>query len=118
MSMDRSGYGHSYVIVILNVDGSLYGAFKEGNNQKGKVNITGALYDNFNIITLALDVSQDGTDLKRYASIVRFSVANPGAASISPSLYIQGGAVGKISTSLILQRIKSEATSIYVSALI
>lgn len=116
--MDRATYAHSYVIVILNADGSLYGAFKEGSNQRGKVNITGTLYDNSNFITLALDVSQDGSELKRYATIARFSVATPGAASISPALYLQGGAVGKVSTALLLQRIRSDAASIYASALI
>lgn len=86
--MERSSYAHSLVIVILNFDGSLFGAFKEGANLRGKVNITGTLFDNSNFITLAVDISQDGSELKRYAGILRFSAATAGAASITPSLYL------------------------------
>ncbi|TNV75036.1 hypothetical protein FGO68_gene6423 [Halteria grandinella] len=116
--LDRANYAAAYTVVVLNVDGSLYGAFKEGTNQKGKVNITGTLFDNSNFITLAVDASQDGSDSKKYAQIVRFSVANPSASSITPAFYIQGGAINRISQSIGLLRIKSDITSIYASALI
>jgi hypothetical protein len=84
--------------VILNQNGTLFGAFRETTTTiKGKVNITGLMFDQSNYITAALDLSQDGTNQKKYSGIVRFSVANPSAASITPSFYILGGAVGKIS---------------------
>ena len=56
-SLDRAGYGQAYTIVILNADGSLYGAFKESTNVKAKVNITSLLFDSSNNIMVALDVS-------------------------------------------------------------
>lgn len=97
MALERTGYTMGYVIVVLNSDGSLYGAFRESALTKAKVNVTGMMFDSSNIITAALDISQDGTDQKRSAAIIRFSVANAAAASISPALYITGGAAGKIS---------------------
>jgi hypothetical protein len=74
--------------VVLNVDGTLYGAFKDSLNQKGKMNITSLLFDSGNFITAALDLSQDGTEQKKNAAIIRFSVNNPTAASIVPTFYI------------------------------
>jgi hypothetical protein len=54
------------MIVVLNKDGSLYSAFRENTaNARGKVNITGMLFDSLNFITLGLDFSPDGTDVKR-----------------------------------------------------
>ena len=56
----------SYMIAVLNKDGSFYSAFRENTaTARGKVNITGMLFDSFNFITLGLDFSPDGTDLKR-----------------------------------------------------
>ena len=97
MSLDNPGYAQAYTLVILNGDGSLYASFKEGNNQRGKVNITGLLFDNSNIITAALDLSVDGSATNKQAAIIRFSAANPTATSVAPSFYIAGGATGKIS---------------------
>jgi hypothetical protein len=56
----------SYMIAVLNKDGSFYSAFRENTaTARGKVNITGMLFDSSNFITLGLDFSPDGTDLKR-----------------------------------------------------
>jgi hypothetical protein len=56
----------SYMIVVLNKDGSLYSAFRENTaNARGKVNITGMLFDSSNFITLGLDFSPDGSNVKR-----------------------------------------------------
>ena len=39
-------YDMSYMIVVLNKDGSFYSAFRENTaNARGKVNITGMLFD-------------------------------------------------------------------------
>lgn len=57
MSLDRSGYTMGYVIVVLNSDGSLYGAFRENALSRAKVNVTGLMFDSSNIITAALDLS-------------------------------------------------------------
>ena len=57
LSLDLNGYGNSITIVVLNFDGSLYGAFKEGTGLRGKANITSLIYDSSNFITMALDVS-------------------------------------------------------------
>lgn len=97
MALDRSGYSSAYTIVVLNKDGSLYGAFKESTNIRGKVNITGLLYDSSNFIMAAIDTSQDGSDQKKNATIARFSVANPTAATITAGFYLTGGAANKIS---------------------
>jgi hypothetical protein len=54
------------MIVVLNKDGSLYSAFRENTaSARGKVNITGMLFDQSNFIILGLDFSPDGTDIKR-----------------------------------------------------
>jgi hypothetical protein len=54
------------MIVVLNKDGSLYSAFRENTaSARGKVNITGMLYDASNFLILGLDFSPDGTNLKR-----------------------------------------------------
>ena len=51
------------MIVVLNKDGSLYSAFRENTiPARGKVNITGMLYDASNFLILGLDFSADGTD--------------------------------------------------------
>ena len=68
------------------------------------------------MITAALDLSQDGTTTNKQAAIIRFSVANPSATSISPAFYITGGAEGKLSQSFLLKRIYSDTTSVYASA--
>ncbi len=95
--MDINSYSNAFTIVVLNFDGSYYGSFKESTNLKGKVNITSLIYDSSNFITMALDISQDGTSSKKNAGVIRFSVANPTASSITPSLYLLGGASGKVS---------------------
>lgn len=117
MSLDYPGYVQAYVFVILNcLDGSLYGSFKEGNNMRGKVNITSILFDSSNMITAALDLTQDGSATSKFGAIIRFSAANPAAASVTPAFYMQGGAAGKFSQSFLLKRIYSETTSIFASA--
>jgi hypothetical protein len=51
----------SYMIVIINKDGTLSGAYRENIAlSRGKVNITGMLFDSSNFVTLALDYSPDG----------------------------------------------------------
>ncbi len=46
LALDRFDYSLSYMIVILNKDGTFYGAFRENTaNARGKVNITSMLYD-------------------------------------------------------------------------
>jgi len=50
------------LIVILNNDGTLYGSFRETVLNRAKLNITSLLFDSNNIITAALEISQDGTD--------------------------------------------------------
>lgn len=94
----------------------MYASFKEGSNQRGKVNITGLLFDNSNLITASLDLSVDGSATNKQAAIIRFSAANPTATSVTPSFYIAGGAAGKISQSFLLKRIYSDTTSIYAAA--
>ena len=51
MSLDNPGYAQAYTLVILN----------SYCNQRGKVNITGLLFDNSNLITASLDLSVDGS---------------------------------------------------------
>jgi len=67
----------SYMIVILNRDGSFFGAFRENTlNARGKINITGMIYDNLGFIILALDFSPDGTATRRQALLTRFNVGS------------------------------------------
>lgn len=97
MSLERPGYISGLVIVVMNRDGSLYGSFKESTNLRGKVNVTGLIFDSLGFITAAIDASQDGTDQRRWSIITRFSVASPNATAITPTYYISGGAVNKVS---------------------
>jgi len=54
------------MIVVLNKDGTLYSAFRENTvNARGKVNITGMLFDASNFLILGLDFAPDGTNVKR-----------------------------------------------------
>ena len=62
LSLERSGYTNGLTIVILNSDGTLNGVFRESSNIKAKSNITGMILDTNNFLTIALDVSLDGTD--------------------------------------------------------
>jgi hypothetical protein len=87
MALDKDNYDLAYMIVILNLDGSLYGAFRETGANKGKMNISSLMYDSSNFITAAVDLSLDGTSTNRNALITRFSVGNPTATTISPSFY-------------------------------
>jgi hypothetical protein len=57
MSLDINSYSNAFTIVVLNSDGSFYGAFKESTNLRGKVNITSLIFDSSNFITMALDIS-------------------------------------------------------------
>lgn len=57
ISLDREGYAMGLFIVILNKDGSIYSSFKETYNLKGKVNITGLVFDSSDFITAAIDSS-------------------------------------------------------------
>ena len=83
---------------------------------RGKVNITSILFDSSNMITAALDLSQDGSSTSKFGAIIRFSAANPSATSVTPAFYIQGGAAGKFSQAFMLKRIYSETTSIFATA--
>jgi len=66
-ALDRDGaYDLSYMIVVLNKDGTLYSAFRENTAiARGKVNITGMLFDASNFLILGLDFTPDGTNIKR-----------------------------------------------------
>jgi len=93
LALDRDGYDMSYLIVILNKDGSYHGAFRENTlNAKGKINITGMIYDNLGFITLGLDFAPDGTAAKRQAILTRFNVATTPTTLITPVFYQGGGA--------------------------
>lgn len=82
VALDRDGYDMSYMITVFNKDGSFFAAFREHTtNARGKVNVTGMLFDASNFITLALDFSVDGTASKRQAVLTRF---NAGTASATP----------------------------------
>ena len=87
MALDRANYELAYMIVVLNLDGSLYGAFRETGANKGKMNISSLIYDSSNYITAAVDLSLDGTSTNRNALITRFSVGNLTAPTITPSFY-------------------------------
>ena len=64
--LDKVNYDLNYVIVILNKDGSFYGSYKENQAMaRGKVQVTGMIFDSSNMITLGLDFSIDGTAVKR-----------------------------------------------------
>ncbi len=88
----------SYMIVILNKDGSYFGSFRENTaNARGKVNITGMLYDSSGFITLALDFSVDGTAMRRQAVLTRFNVATVPTAAFNTLFYMIGGSANFIS---------------------
>jgi hypothetical protein len=64
--LDKNGYDISYMIVVLNKDGTLYGAYREGTtNAKGKISPNGMIFDSANMITIGVDMSADGTTTKR-----------------------------------------------------
>lgn len=80
------------MIVVLNKDGSLYSAFRENTaSARGKVNITGMLFDASNFLTLALDFSPDGTDVKRQAVLTRFSLGSIASPTFNTLFYLVGG---------------------------
>ncbi len=109
------------MIVVLNKDGSLYSAFRENTaNARGKVNITGMLFDSLNFITLGLDFSPDGTDVKRQAVLTRFSVGNIASPTFNTLFYLVGGSSTSnvISQMFALQRIRTDISNIFVSGMI
>jgi hypothetical protein len=64
--LDKANYDISYVIVVLNKDGTFYGAYRETTtNARGKIIPGGIIYDSANMITLGIDFSVDGTATKR-----------------------------------------------------
>jgi len=75
IALDRANYEVSYVIVVLNKDGTLYGAYRENTLLRGKVFPGGMIFDSSNTITLALDTAPTGLSTRRQAVINRFSVA-------------------------------------------
>jgi hypothetical protein len=75
IALDRANYDVSYVIVVLNKDGTLYGAYRENTLLRGKVFAGGMIFDSSNTITLALDTAPTGLSTRRQAVINRFSVA-------------------------------------------
>jgi hypothetical protein len=85
----------SYMIVILNKDGSFFSSYRETNLIRGRV--MGLLFDNYNFVTAALDVSLDGTALKRNSVIVKFSVGVPSASGVTPSFLISAGNTLRVS---------------------
>ncbi len=75
-ALEKDGYDMTYMIVIINKDGSLSGAYRENVAlARGKVNITGMLFDSSNFVTLGLDYSPEGSSVKRQAVLNRFSVS-------------------------------------------
>ena len=118
MALDKVNYDLAYMIVVLNLDGSLYGAFRETAANKGKMNMTSLLFDSSNFITAAVDLSLDGSSTNRVALIARFSVGNAAATTITPTFYQIGGTTGQISAAYILQRIYADQSTIYVSAVV
>jgi hypothetical protein len=75
IALDRANYDLSYVIVVLNKDGTLNGAYRENTLLRGKVFAGGMIFDSSNTITLALDTAPTGLSTRRQAVINRFSVA-------------------------------------------
>ena len=75
LALECSNYETSYTIVVLNKDGTFYGAYREStNNAKGKVSPGGMIYDSANMITVGVDFSPFGTSTQRQAILNRFSV--------------------------------------------
>jgi hypothetical protein len=57
-ALDRNGlYTSTFMIVIFNKDGSVYGSFKESTGLRGKIRNGGHFFDSTNLITAAVDVS-------------------------------------------------------------
>lgn len=82
VGLDKSTYEMSYMIAILNKDGSLFSTYRETTQVRGRV--MGLLFDNYNYVTAALDVSLDGTAFKRNSVIVKFSVGVSTASGVTP----------------------------------
>lgn len=93
LALDKISYDMNYVIVVLNKDGSLYGSYKENLAMaRGKVQVTGMIFDSSNMITIGLDYSVDGTATKRQALINRFSVSQTLVGTFNTQFYVIGGA--------------------------
>ncbi len=92
LALDKSNYVISYMIVVLNKDGSLYGAYREGQtNARAKISPTGMIYDSSNMITVGLDFAIDGTSTKRLAVLNRFPVTQTTAGTFNTQFYLIGG---------------------------
>jgi len=93
IALDRAGYDMSYMIVILNSkDGSFHGAYRENTaNARGKINVTGMIFDQSGFLTIALDFSPDGTAAKRQAVLTRFSVVSAPTTPYNTIFYFAGG---------------------------
>ena len=64
--LERDNYDISYVIVVLNRDGTFFGAYRESNtNARGKVSPNGIIFDSANMITVGLDFAPEGTSTRR-----------------------------------------------------
>jgi hypothetical protein len=64
--LERATYDISYVIVVLNRDGTFFGAFRESTtNARSKVSPNGIIFDSGNMITVGLDFAPEGTSTRR-----------------------------------------------------
>lgn len=94
VALDRNGYDLSYMIVVFSKDGTLVGAFRENTaNAKGKISISGMLFDSQGMVSLALDFSPDGTTIKRQAVMVRFNVGSTASSTFNTQFYVIGGSI-------------------------
>ena len=93
LALDKVNYDLNYVIVVLNKDGSLHGSYKENlAKARGKVQVTGMIFDSSNMITIGLDYSVDGTATRRQALVNRFSVSQTLEGTYNTQFYVLGGA--------------------------
>jgi hypothetical protein len=74
IALDKINYDVSYLIVVLNKDGTLYGAYRENTEARGKVFVGGMIYDSSNMITVAVDFAPTGLSNRRQAVLNRFPV--------------------------------------------
>jgi hypothetical protein len=102
LALDRPAgtYDLCYVIVVLNQDGTLYGAYRESTTlARAKISPNGMIFDSSNMITVGLDYSVDGTATKRQAIMTRFSVGTTTATTFNAQFYVVGGSTSSNSIS-------------------
>jgi hypothetical protein len=76
------------------------------------------IFDSSNFVTAVLDLSFDGTSSKRLAQIMRFSVGTASVSSFTPQFLVQGGNSARLSQAFCLQRIRTDANTFYVAAMV